>query len=394
MKAQGLKCSIGIAAAIMGVCSVFSVNGLLSGSHYSALAAEPASTTKQIPELDLKRLRKDFVEAYDSEFEILKTVAQRRSNYHGGQNFWLAYVKPRRTGVYTIKYRYNYNDALYSYVEREFYLRVGEKGSSRGVENHQTGGFTRVCLGDTVIVPILLAEYKRPFSEHQFSLKRSVESPDSPLQVASKGPLANQAPKESRLAEVPYFKFIDQSAYKSLFRNGGYRLQESAQLQAQKAGRFNLQLSKNYSEPEAKSEPKNANSVALKNPNYLGIPILIVERDAPISIPLCHQEVIGYNEQGKPASVGGDNFITTLQILQVGETISVPFASSHVTAKQEWVENSKKSGKDSDKDDLTSMLSGTASKLSINMAPNIEYLPFALNQEHSYNEWIEPTLLK
>src|SRR5436190_12717641 len=115
--------------------------------------------------VDTALLRTKLKAPFSDHLAIIKHETTRRSNWHGGQLFWLVYVQPKRVGHFSIKYRYNYNGSLYSHVERELPFRVGEQGCLRGPQGH--GLYSKFCLGDTIILPIAIEN----FTEHEFSLK-------------------------------------------------------------------------------------------------------------------------------------------------------------------------------------------------------------------------------
>ncbi len=69
--------------------------------------------------------------------------------------FWLAYVKARQPGYFTLQYSFKRDDKHYSHEEREIHITVAPKGCRRGPPS--SGVYPRFCMGDTIIVPVLVS---------------------------------------------------------------------------------------------------------------------------------------------------------------------------------------------------------------------------------------------
>src|SRR5688572_21258451 len=121
---------------------------------------------------DSASLRRSFLAAFGSDFELAKDELQTRSNESGGGTFWLAYVKARQPGYFTLQYSFKRDDKHYSHEEREIYVRVAPKGCRRGPPS--SGVYPRFCMGDTIIVPVLVAGA----SSHEFKLTKQAPAAD------------------------------------------------------------------------------------------------------------------------------------------------------------------------------------------------------------------------
>src|SRR5215211_6416981 len=70
-------------------------------------------------------LRRALGEAVGEHFEVARDRLARRSNWHGGQLYWLAHLRAKRSGEFYVKYKYRYkdhvhpDDPLYTFVEHQ-----------------------------------------------------------------------------------------------------------------------------------------------------------------------------------------------------------------------------------------------------------------------------------
>jgi hypothetical protein len=323
--------------------------------------------------VDLKRLRSDFVAAVGKDFELVKDEMKERSNARGGGTFWLAHLKPKRPGSFKLIYRYNYNDSLYSHVEREFGLNVGRKACRRGVPS--AGSYHRFCVGDTIIFPVAIYN----FTEHEFSLTSQEYTPADDAvweraDTASVDVSADQSPVNNPLAEQ--LKYVGSSSYRQLHRNGGYTLESYAVFEAQTPGRFNVTVSANY--------PDLSSAVLSGIGAGGGVPIIVVSRDTPITLLASHHEVRGYTMgfDGKEyvSSTSGDAYMVDLMILQPGDRISLLYFTTIRSRNYERREHAAN-------------IPGTGDDLIDKIPPPLIYKnPFALNTEYDFTEWLADNL--
>lgn len=323
----------------------------------------PAQRVRPGKSIDLEELRRKFETAVGKHFEIVKDELKGRSNASGGGTYWLAHIKPKHPGSFTLIYRYNYNDPLYSHVEREFRLNVGRKGCRRGVPSY--GSYHRLCFGDTIIFPVAIYN----FTEHEFNLTSTEYTPEQdaawektypePIDVS-----ADRAPVKNPVAEQ--MRYVGSTSHRLLHRNGGYTLESYAVFEAQRPGRFNVTLSAAFRDlPSAVLSSLGGASA--------GVPIIIVSRETPVTLLASHHEVRGYTRgyDGREyvSSTSGDAFMTDLIILQPGDRISLKY---YTTIRSREFERSEPRKDASDKIPQ----------------PLIYKLPFALKSEYNFNEWL------
>ena len=312
---------------------------------------------------DLDQLRSKFEEAVGKDFEIVKVESKGRSNARGGGTYWLAHIKPKQPGFFTLTYRYNYNDSHYSHVEREFSFGVGRKGCSRGVPSY--GSYHRYCLGDTIVFPVAIYN----FTEHEFNLKTTPHTPEQDA-VWEK---AASDPANARLdgAEVDnpiasHMRYVGSTSHKLLHRNGGYTLEAYAMFEAKSPGRFNVSLSADFPDlPSAVLSSVGASG---------GTPIIIVSRGTPVTLLASSHAVrgytMGYDGREFVSSTSGDSFMTDVMILQPGDRISLKYFTTIRRARYEREERSGKIASD------------------VIPPPQITKLPFELRSEYNFTEWL------
>jgi hypothetical protein len=356
-----------------------SARALLSGLACTLLfallfaVALPASGQKVRPRqsVDLKQLQRKFEAVVGKDFEFIKGELKRRSNASGGGTYWLAHLKPKSPGSFKLTYRYNYNDPHYSHVEREFGLNVGRQGCRRGVPNY--GSYHRFCVGDTIIFPVAIFN----FTEHEFSLT------STPYTVEQDAAWEKSYPSDESVSSDPVnnplaeqLKYVGNSSHRLLHRNGGYTLEGYAVFEAQNPGRFNVTVSAVY--------PDVASAVLSGIRTGGGPSIIVVSRATPVTLLASHHEVrgytMGYNGQEYVSSTSGDAYMIDVMILQPGDRISLKYFTTIRSARDERSEFVS-----GNKTDDSPLQAESVDKIPL---PLIYKLPFTLNTEYNYTEWL------
>lgn len=273
------------------------------------LAPSPLSAAAA---LDTAQLRQALAAAFGEDMEIARTELSSGLRERGG-TFWLVYARPRRSGNYQLRYRYEYRDAvhpenpLYTHVEHTSYIRVGEQGCWRRREGRD------VCLGDTVILPFVVDDY----TGHTFRVTRRPlprgEAPPSPeprFGVDTTGSGAVPNPLSAHL------RYLGSESHEILRRNGGGHVAYSATFEAVAPGRFNLAVTSR----RASEDPAPVSA-------YGSVPVLIVPRGQPVTVLLENETVVGTNENDGFSSHTGNQYLTTALILQPGDRVTLPYGS-------------------------------------------------------------------
>ena len=328
---------------------------LTAGCLLLLLAGISTAQKTQSKTIDTELLRTRLTAAFGDHLTITKHATTQRSNWHGGQLFWLVYVQPKRVGHFSIKYRYNFNGSLYSHVERELPFRVGKQGCLRSPQ--ENGLYGKFCLGDTIILPIAIEN----FTEHEFSLKFTDEDVrDEPISPSADSESLHLPPNPV----ANHLEYTGNRSHKSLHRAGGYTLHRYATFEARKPGRFNLALSSSDNRP-------------VVIPARGGLTIIVVDRTTPITAIAGRENVEGFSKgyDGREylsSSGGGTSYLTNVLILQSGDRFTFEYNSERHSADDERKEPASETfGPPKDK------------------SPVIHKLPFAFDPNWDYNEWIK-----
>ncbi|HYH86116.1 MAG TPA: hypothetical protein VEX60_11730 [Pyrinomonadaceae bacterium] len=320
-----------------------------NAAFYPAAGQKPKEALAQ----DSARLRQAFTEACGTDFEIVKDDLGQRSVWHGAGTFWLVHVKPKRTGHYSLKYRYDYNDPHYTHVEHELYMNVGEKGCRRMV---RSGAIASACMGDTIIFPVVLGK----FTGHTFNLRRQENSPPSEevqkslrdIEVSGlyTEPVANPAGE--------HLKYVGRRVNYMPHRNGGFTAEFYATFEAVKPGSFNLTLAGRA--PDSTIPKLTASG---------SVPVVILEKDAPATVLAQYETVVGTDAKRGFSSHSGNEYLMGIKILQTGDRIALPYQSfsSRRTAPKEEI---------------------GLGQMTKDAVPVIERFPFQADPQDRYNEWI------
>jgi hypothetical protein len=327
-------------------------------------AAQPSkettkeSTKKFAPASALKAqaapLRDALTDALGDNFEIVNDGLRRRSDWHGGGLFWLAQLRAKRAGAFYVKYKYRYKDhvhpedPLYEFVERQTLISVGPRGCARAPRSNS------VCVGDTVILPVVVND----FTEHSFNITAQPfapanESAEKALRDAD-GAGLYAAPVKNPAAK--FLKYLGSRGFYSPHRAPGYTMSFYATFEAVRPGSFNLSLG--LSAPAAGTKAIDGS-----------VPFVIVERGAPITILSSSESVHGYTERF--SSNGGDNYMTTPLILQPGDRITLQYHGY------------RRSGFSSEGENEAALEASVK-----DYPPVITLLPFDVDAERDFNEWV------
>jgi hypothetical protein len=296
-------------------------------------------------------LREKFSLAVDKDFEVLKDELKGRPHELRGDSYWLVHVKAKHSGYFVLTYSYKENDPHYSHVERDFLLRIGPSGCRRGPP--YTGSYARFCVGDRIIVPIIINN----FSSQEFALTSKQYSSKDDESFEKERPAVKDSGTATASVANPaadLIRFVGCTSNKLLHRNGGYTLENFATFEAIKPGRLNLGVGLSPS----------------TNPDD-GIPIIIVARDTPVTLLASRQEVRGYSKgyDGREwvSSTSGDAFMSDLMILQPGDRISINYRTSRRSREFEMKE--------------------PAESVDV-VEPVISKLPFKLKTDNSFTGWL------
>lgn len=325
------------------------------------LSALVTAQTRRSAATDSASLRSSFLAAFGSDFELVKDELNTRSNESGGGTFWLAYVKARQPGYFTLQYSFKRDDKHYSHEERDISFTVAPKGYRRGAPS--SGVYSRFCIGDTIIVPMLVSGG----SGFEFKLTKQAPAADEDWKT-----LAEKYPetREQGLDKTPVtnpsesLRYVGRRANKMLHRSLGYTLQLVAEFEAVKPGKFNLLVTSSSQSTTPSETPSGSRA------------IIVVDRDTPVTLIAGREAVRGYTmgHDGHEyvSSTSGNSYMTSLIVLQPGDRISVQYLSLRRSGD---FERRTRSGLDNaDPDEKTK--------------PVISVHPFALETRYDFGAWL------
>lgn len=303
-------------------------------------------------------LRAKFVAAFGKDFDLVKDEMTTRAVARGGGTFWLAFVKPRRPGKFSLQYRYRESWPL-EIREHEISFAVGAQNCRRGTPDSRA--YQRFCLGDTIIVPVLVNKY----AGHEFKLTKAeyAEEKDSPPEAGKKPNSLDQAPVENPAA--PTMSYAGRGARRLYHRIPGYTLNLFADFVAQTPGRMNLLVT--------------AAGVDEDLRGYDGVPVIVLPVGTPATLIAGREEVKGYDgpNDREFRSWSSNLFMTDVLILQPGDRFSVGYFS--VVRSRDYV---------GDRFDFS------APDPSEKLKPLIKVRPFSPDVRYEFTEWIVDDLPK
>lgn len=334
---------------------------LVAASLFVFFASATAQTRRGAQFHDSAPLRASFLAAFGSDFELVRDKIKSRTNEQGGGTFWLAYVKARQPGYFTLQYSFKRDDKHYSHEERDIHFSVAPRGCRRGPAS--SGVYSRFCMGDTIIVPMLVSGG----SGFEFKLTKQTPAADEDWKTFDeKFPETRDHQLDKTAVENPSesLRYLGRQPNKMLHRSLGYTLQLVAEFEAVKPGKFNLLVTS--SSPSAESDETPHNSRA----------IIVVNRDTPVTLIAGREQVrgftMGHDGREYVSSTSGNSYITSLMVLQPGDRISVQYLSLRRSGN---FERRMRSGLDkADPDEKTK--------------PVISVHPFALETRYDYGGWL------
>jgi hypothetical protein len=313
---------------------------------------------------EAKNLRRLFAQTVGQDFEIVKDEMKTRPR-DSVSDYWLVHVKPRRSGYYTLKYTYKFVGSPNNYPEEGetiIRIRVGEKRCYR--RNLPESGIANFCLGDTIIIPITTTNMRN----HAFTFERREQETES----------LEKAQKESRAYQkITPVQSLNNPLAANLKLLGTQRTDRPHRnccpvtydfyvyFEAIKPGKFNLGLSPagDGKTPESLTAMKEG-----------GTPIIIVNSETPIIGLISSEETTHYGDKKRFSAHGGNSFPTTLLILQPGDIFALKYSGATIDYGL-----GSKSTKNQEIPDIK---------------PAIYKIPFAIDKDWSFNDWLPNYLAK
>lgn len=327
------------------------------------LAAATAESASNLPgfqdrTVDKNSLRRAFIEEFGRDFKFIKGELKTHTVESENQSFWLAHIKPKRTGYFTLGYSYRYADKFYAEGAHRMSIAVGGTSCTRYPKVVRDIGY--FCLTDTIIVPIRLDNR----SKHVFSLESKYAKP-ADIEEGRKFYEYFLDRLDSEKVENPLepnLKYLGKYRTENLYRSGGGTFVHHAVFKAAAAGKLNLTLT------NASDASKGRATGA-----FPSIPILIVSPGTALTAIVPEERITYYTEGRDYSSDYKNSFESNFLILQPGDVFTAAFL---FYSEKPWYLDEEKNG------------ALERSPRNPNPAPLVRREPFSLPLASGYNEWI------
>jgi hypothetical protein len=303
-------------------------------------AAQPADAPRpEITQPDTAQLRQGLAAALGGDVEIVRTELHSGLHERGGI-FWLAHVRPLRSGDYSLRYVHEYidrvrpDDPLYTHVEHTTAFSVGEAGCGRRAEGRTA------CLGDVIVIPVM-AGAKGPLGGHVFEASRRGDAGAWQL-------FQDPAPQDDRAATTPnpaapHLRYLGARLGEMPHRSLGETVEVSAVFEAGAPGALELSV------------------------GGVPVPVVVVARGTPVTVLLEHEQIRQYHQDAGFASHTGSSYSTDVLLLQPGDRMDVTFLTRTVRGR-----------------DFT----GEEKEAFHRSPPGITVRPFRVDRERRFNAFI------
>jgi hypothetical protein len=252
---------------------------------------------------DTAQLRQGLAAALGGDFQIVRTDLQSGLHERGGI-FWLAHVRPLRSGDYSLRYIHQYidrvkpDDPLYTHVEHTTGFSVGEAGCARRAEGRTA------CLGDVIVIPVMAGDGRGPLGRHVFEASRRGDA--GAWQRFPEPAPNNDGVAATPNPAAPHLRYLGTRMADMPHRALGETLELSAIFEAGAPGALELSV------------------------GGIAVPVVVVERGTPVTVLLEHERIREYHDEAGFASHTGSQYSTDLLLLQPGDRMDVQFLTRTV----------------------------------------------------------------
>lgn len=274
-----------------------------------ATAASGVKTSgSQATKTNLPQMRKTFVEAFGADFDLLSDEVREKA----GNKYWLATVRPKRSGNFVFRYKFRRINYSYKYSDNEFPIKVGDEGCSRTLSY---GLRPDICLGDSLVVPISINDN---LVNHTFTnVSRFVTADRSEFNELG-GLILDRLQSEN--PTKAHLKYVGRTVRPSIERGLRYvQVSFQAVFEAVDMGSFELHMSPRL--------PAELREFASENPTSTKTPINIVASGIPITALAASEQVLESDEEQNPivSSAGGRSYQTSKLTLRPGDQIILTY---------------------------------------------------------------------
>jgi len=298
--------------------------------------------------MNLNELRRQFAEAFSLDFDLVRDEVREKD----GAPYWLAHARAKRSGEFVFRHLFETPHYGYRYHDDEMRVFVSESGCRREVRDDLRP--QPFCVGDTVIIPILVADR---VVDHTFrNVSRFPRYYSSPFRSELGAALSVS---EESPAGVPFLRTIGREMHHSVHRGlNRTSLHFQVFFEALEVGRFDLELSPRL--PVALAGHSGPGSAVRRS-------IVIVPRGAPIAELVAEESVYETDEKSenpRVSSSGGTSYPVSVLMLRPGDRFSLTYGEMVVPATEETLEAARE------------------------VTPAIQGRPFSLDTVSGYTAWL------
>jgi hypothetical protein len=255
---------------------------------------------------DTTRLRQGLAAALGGDFQIVRTELHSGLRERGGI-FWLAHVRPLRSGDYSLRYVHEYidrarpKDPLYTHVEHTTAFAVGEAGCLRRAERRTA------CLGDVIVIPVMAGDGRGPLGGHVFEASRRGDA--GAWQRFAEPPPEDERAATTPNPAAPNLRYLGARLTEMPHRSLGETVEVNAVFEAGAPGALELSV------------------------GGVAVPVVVVERGTPVTVLLEHERIREYHQEAGFASHTGSQYATDVLLLQPGDRIAVKLLTETVRGR-------------------------------------------------------------
>lgn len=299
-----------------------------------------------------EELRSRFVAAFGADVELVGDELRERA----GATYWLASVRPRRTGQIVFRHTYQTPGYGYRYQDHEMRIFVGERGSRRRLRADLRP--QHVSVGDLVLVPVRVGD---GILGHAFrGDSRFPRYYHSELGTTYDERPLTSGPSVLRASDgAAVLRYLGREAVASVHRAGTQAtLGLTAYFEATGVGRLNLELSARL--PGALGVPPGKVRAATCS-------IVVVPDDTAIATVVAEESIHEKHDDSETprvSSSGGTGYPVSVLMLRPGDRFALSYGTFVVSTRDEVADAANEA------------------------EPAIRTLPFEVDRSHGFTEWL------
>lgn len=299
-----------------------------------------------------EELRSRFVAAFGTDVDLVRDELREKD----GATYWLASVRPKRSGEIVFRHTYQTPGSGYRYQDHEMRIFVGERGAPRALRADLRP--QRVSVGDLVLVPVRSGKGIVGHAFRTDSRFPRYYRSDFPSTYDER-PLASGVTELHSRDGDAVLRYLGREAVSSVHRSGAQAtLGLTAYFEATGVGRLNIELSPRL--PDALGVPPGKAHAATCS-------IVVVPDDAAIATVVAEESIHEKDEDSETprvSSSGGTSYPVGVLMLRRGDRFALSYGTFVVSTRQEVADAAR------------------------DAEPAIRTLPFEVDRSHGFTDWL------